>query len=207
MNDYVVYTLICPLEQMIRYIGVTNNTKRRYNEHCNVRRLKKRNNMHKRNWIAKLRKLKLQPEMKILAENLTEDEALKKEKELIALYSKGKWAKLVNQSPGGKMPPKLFGKDNPATRPEVRKKLVARWRERKSKKQYPISIKRPDIAQFNLTKSKKVKQIGLDGCLITVWPSLSEVERTLGLSKSSISRCCRERRKTVGGYKWEYYVT
>ena len=37
-----------------------------------------------------------------------------------------------------------------------------------------------------------------------IYPSTLEVERQLGISHSSISRCCRNKQYTAGGYHWRY---
>ena len=40
--------------------------------------------------------------------------------------------------------------------------------------------------------------------LIKVWDSLSDVTRELGIDHSSISKCCKRKRKSAGGYVWKY---
>lgn len=51
--------------------------------------------------------------------------------------------------------------------------------------------------------SKPVKQLDLQRCLIKIFPSAREVQRTLGYDSSYISKCCRNR--LVGhNYFWEY---
>ena len=40
--------------------------------------------------------------------------------------------------------------------------------------------------------------------VITEFPSLREVERQLGISNSSISKCCLGKRNTAGGFKWQF---
>lgn len=56
------------------------------------------------------------------------------------------------------------------------------------------------IERMAKTKSKKVK------CVETgvVYESAREVERKIGLNQSSISKCCKGKLKTCGGYHWEY---
>ena len=51
----------------------------------------------------------------------------------------------------------------------------------------------------------KIVQISLDGEIIKIRDSMSEVERQLGISTSKISGVCKGKRKTTGGYKWKYY--
>ena len=53
--------------------------------------------------------------------------------------------------------------------------------------------------------SKPVLQINKDtNEIITEFPSVMEVERQLGFYQSNISMCCNGKRKTVGGFKWQY---
>jgi len=51
--------------------------------------------------------------------------------------------------------------------------------------------------------SKKVYQYTMDGELIKVWKSASEVQRQLGFG-GHISSCCRGKKKTGYGYIWSY---
>jgi hypothetical protein len=49
-----------------------------------------------------------------------------------------------------------------------------------------------------------VKQYSLDGTFIAEFESLGEAARRTNLNLANISRCCRNTRKTLGGYKWRY---
>ena len=52
--------------------------------------------------------------------------------------------------------------------------------------------------------SKSVLQIDKTNKIIAEFPSLREVERQLGYNQGSISQCCKGKRKTCGGFKWQY---
>lgn len=55
------------------------------------------------------------------------------------------------------------------------------------------------------SKSKPVKQIDVkSGKTIRLWRCIREADEVLGIDNSSISRCCRGKQNTAGGYKWEY---
>lgn len=56
------------------------------------------------------------------------------------------------------------------------------------------------------TRSKPVIQKSLQGEIIRIWPSASEVERKLGYSKGNISNCCNgiKHFNTAYNYIWEY---
>ena len=61
------------------------------------------------------------------------------------------------------------------------------------------------ISQSNKGKgNKKVLQYSLDGEFIKEWDSLSDVGRELGIIVTNISRVCRGKRKSTGGYVWRY---
>ena len=53
-------------------------------------------------------------------------------------------------------------------------------------------------------QSKKVRQIDLEYNFIRDWDSMSDVTRELGIRIGEISRVCQGKRKTTGGFKWEY---
>lgn len=54
-------------------------------------------------------------------------------------------------------------------------------------------------------KSKtKVVQYDLNNNLIAVFNSQREASEKTGVCRSSITRCCTNKRKTAGGYKWKY---
>lgn len=52
--------------------------------------------------------------------------------------------------------------------------------------------------------SKQVIQLMLDGEVIKIWGSTREIKRELGYNNSSISACCRGKRKSAYKYKWCY---
>jgi hypothetical protein len=53
-------------------------------------------------------------------------------------------------------------------------------------------------------QSKPVKQLDLNGNLIEVWDSMADVTRELGIRVGEISNVCQGKRKTTGGFRWEY---
>ena len=52
--------------------------------------------------------------------------------------------------------------------------------------------------------SKSVEQYDLEGNLIQVWSSVSEVQRQLGFDIGHIADCCRGERKTHKGFIWKF---
>lgn len=52
---------------------------------------------------------------------------------------------------------------------------------------------------------KKVDQYDLDGNYIKTWESISSIEKELNIKGTHISRVCRGKRKTTGGYVFKYH--
>jgi hypothetical protein len=65
--------------------------------------------------------------------------------------------------------------------------------------------------QYNLTyndkqlcRARKVSQYTLDGAFVKTYQSQAEAEREMGLNRSNISGCCRNKIKSCNGYVWKY---
>lgn len=52
--------------------------------------------------------------------------------------------------------------------------------------------------------SKKVYQLNEENAIINCFYGLREAERITGINHTLISRCCKNKAKTAGGYKWKY---
>ena len=57
------------------------------------------------------------------------------------------------------------------------------------------------------TQIKPVNQYTKEGILVKVWNSMKDACIELNIQKSSLTKCCQGKRKTAGGYKWEYNQT
>jgi len=53
-------------------------------------------------------------------------------------------------------------------------------------------------------RKKEVIQSFLDGVFVAQYISVAEASRETGISKTCISRCCREERENSGGFLWKY---
>lgn len=53
-------------------------------------------------------------------------------------------------------------------------------------------------------RRKEVYQYDLDGNFLEKHLSASEASRQTGISKTCITRCCREERENSGGFQWKY---
>ena len=63
------------------------------------------------------------------------------------------------------------------------------------------------LDKFNINRidnSKKIKQLNLSGDLINIWDSISYANKVTNVDSAGISKCCNGKRKTAGGFKWEF---
>ena len=56
----------------------------------------------------------------------------------------------------------------------------------------------------NNHNAKRVAQYDLNGNLIRIWDYIRQVEKETGISHANISKCCKGKSKTAGGYIWRY---
>lgn len=92
-NTTFIYGLFCPIKKQIRYIGKSNNPKKRFYRHLYDAKLN--THTHKNAWIISLLKLKLTPELIILEEtNITQWQQRE-------IYYINKYKNLLNISLGG----------------------------------------------------------------------------------------------------------
>lgn len=49
-----------------------------------------------------------------------------------------------------------------------------------------------------------IKQLTLEGEMLGTFPSALDVERSLGIKRQYVNRCCRNKRKKAGGFIWRY---
>ena len=52
--------------------------------------------------------------------------------------------------------------------------------------------------------SRKILQYSKSGEFIREWQSAAEVERELNINHSNIADCCKDKRKSAGGFVWRY---
>ena len=56
----------------------------------------------------------------------------------------------------------------------------------------------------NSPQLRRVSQYSKDGTFIRSYFSLSEASKATGVDSSGISKCCRGKLKTTGGFVWKY---
>jgi hypothetical protein len=142
-------------------------------------------------------------EHKVLFDNLTQEQAEAKEKELIDQYRTNREQFGYNQTTGG------AGSPNCKQTPEQIQARVSAVKGRKLTTEHKAKISAINKGRFIGEKnpfSKKVCQYDMQHNLIKIWGSQQDATRALGLSTGAISRVCRgDKQKTAGGYYWEFY--
>jgi predicted GIY-YIG superfamily endonuclease len=82
IKTYSIYSLVCPLDGQIKYIGISTDLKRRYSGHVQSPGgcLKE--------WIFMLKQMNKMPTMNELVSGLSKNQAYKAEKEMIVKLQK-----------------------------------------------------------------------------------------------------------------------
>lgn len=53
--------------------------------------------------------------------------------------------------------------------------------------------------------SKQISQLTLSGQFIRRWDCMADIYRDTGINFRGVSLCCLGKKKTTGGFKWEFY--
>lgn len=78
----------------------------------------------------------------------------------------------------------------------------------KTSKGYVWRYKNEPFNKYDTSSDKHCKpvaQYSLDGKLIKIWDSATEIERELGYFHGNIGKCCLGKYKTSNGYIWKFY--
>ena len=212
MKTYI-YILRHPETFEIRYVGKTNNIKRRFAQHKSKKCLEKTGSKKLASWILKLLSNNLLPIMEIIEE--CDDNWEEREKYWISYYSN---TNLCNLSNGGKG----VG-HNDYTKSKIKNALTGRKRSDEEKQAISKAMIGKKRGKYTNTEGhkkryenpeerkkcgiklrKKVGQYDLENNLIQEFESLREASRQLNIDCGSISKCCRGKIKSAGGYIWKY---
>ena len=60
------------------------------------------------------------------------------------------------------------------------------------------------LVRRGIRRDEKVLQLDLSGNIIRSWKDVRTIKVETGMSDWSIAECCRGKRKTAYGYKWQY---
>lgn len=125
----------------------------------------------------------------VVFENLTQEDAYKKERNLILKYNSTDPRFGYNHHPGG-----CGANEGHFTSEETRKKRSQ-------------SMRGKYIGAYVGSKSaraKKINQYSLDGVFIKTWGATTEIQRDTGIGYTNIVKCCTGNAITAGGYIWRY---
>lgn len=93
------------------------------------------------------------------------------------------------------------------TREKMRQATKLMIEQRTKEEQITINEKRKKTMLENGKTNgnpKSVTQLSLSGRVIKTWRCSKDVQETTGINAAHISKCCLNKRKTAGGYKWKF---
>lgn len=217
MKFTFIYALSDPITNEIRYVGKSDDLKKRFVEHI---RKCKYTNTHKNNWIKSLLNKNLRPNIEIL-ETVSIDEWGFWETYWINQMKS--WGfNLTNIASGGRggnqgliINKKISlalknRKFSSSTLEKMRlgakqRKISCEGRKNlsfhRSGKGNPMyGKKRPENAKHY----RSVSQYDLNNNYLYTWQGIIIASKTLNINRCTISDVCNGRKKTAGGYKWKY---
>jgi group I intron endonuclease len=212
-----IYSLSDPITNEIRYVGKSDNPNLRLIEHI---KKCKYSTTHKNNWIKSLLNRNLKPIVEVL--------------DVISIKDCGFWENywintvktwgfdLTNIANGG-----IGGNLGPIVNAKISEKLKNRMfsaetienmrisatnRRHSEKTISKMAISKmgdnnPMFGKARIESSKKyrsVVQLDLNRNLIKPWQGVSIASKELKINRCTISDVCNGRKKTAGGYVWEY---
>ena len=192
METTNIYVLIDPTTNMVRYVGKANNVGQRYKAHLNRAR---KHQVHKKNWVEKLKKQGLKPIIQVIDVVPIEDWVFWETYWISQMKSWG--FDLINYTNGGDGC--TFA--NQTSFKKGHKVWLGKKHSDKTKQK---------LSENNWMKGKpgfnrvSVKQLSLDGELIKIWDSIIDAEKGTNSMSSKIVLVCKGKRKTHNNFKWEY---
>lgn len=201
-----IYGLVDPRDNLIRYIGKTNNLKNRYkHELCSAKLDPQK--FHRNSWIKGLLDINLKPEQFII--DIVEPNEWKFwEKHYISLYKS--WGyNLTNHSNGG------YGSDSVSaeTKLKISNSLKGNTNKRgktlNEEQRFNCGNGRRGTKQTDAhikIVSKPVLQYTKTGEFIKEWPSGLAAAKALNIRQGNISNICNMKgyRKTANGFNFKY---
>lgn len=222
---YTIYKLIDPETNEVRYIGLTFNTlKQRLKSHYS-----EKSKSHKSNWVQKLRSKGLKPIIESIESNISSyDEVCNKEIYYINKY-KSEGHRLTNMASGGnknkkmsdetrkKMSESAKNRKFKLVLSEETKKILsekAKQRFKDNNEREKIRIKNKKY-EANKTKQQKLQDIikqnnkyvnkyDKNMNFIKEYPSIRNASKLNNIHVSNISKCCKHKVFSAGGFVWRY---
>lgn len=225
--NYKIYKLLDPESSMIRYIGLTfNSLKHRLQSHCS-----ERGKSHKISWIKSLQNKNLRPIIEEIESGIASYE-LACEREIFWIskhFEDGH--SLTNSNNGGNKNKKMntevrikmsisrkkWLSENKVeisekTRQKISEGAKKRFEDPTEKERLRISNKKYEDSK---TEKQKLEDILKQDCkgvcqfdknlnLLNEFPSVRDAERKTGIHRSNITKCCKLKVKSAGGFIWKY---
>jgi group I intron endonuclease len=222
---YTIYKLIDPITNEIRYIGLTfNDLKQRLKSHCS-----EKSKSHKSNWVQSLKKQGLKPVIESIEDNiLSYDEVCEREIFYINKY-KSEGHRLTNMASGGNKNKKMSDETRKKmsdsaknrsfklvlsddTKILISEKAKKRFESESEREKLRISNKRYEdskteeqkINDILIQDTKSVIQYDKNMNFISEYLSIRDAERKTNINRSNISKCCKNKVKSAGGFIWKY---
>jgi group I intron endonuclease len=222
---YTIYKLIDPITNEIRYIGLTfNDLKQRLKSHCS-----EKSKSHKSNWVQSLITQGLKPIIESIEDNiLSYDEVCEREIFYINKY-KSEGYRLTNMASGGNKNKKMSFEtrnkmSNSAKNRNFRLVLsedVKKIISEKTKKRFENQFERERLKISNKkyedskTEEQKLKDILIQDVksviqydknmnFISEYVSIRDAERKTSINRANISKCCKNKVKSAGGFIWKF---
>lgn len=224
---YTIYKLIDPISNEIRYIGLTfNDLKQRLKSHYY-----ENSKSHKSNWIQQLKSRGLKPLIESIEDNiLSYAEVCEREIYWIEKY-KLEGHPLTNMATGGNKNKKMsidsikkmsnaqieryktYKKVNSLeTRQKISKSSKKRFEDESEREKLRIANKKYEdsktpehkLNDILIQNPKKVIQYDKDMNFIAEYPSIKNAAKLNNLCDSNISKCCKHKVASVGGFIWRF---
>lgn len=188
----VVYIHRRKVDNEVFYVGIGKASSRAFSKHDR--------NKFWRNYTAKYEYI-----VEILFTNITWEEACRKEKELINFYGRRDvhLGPLVNLTNGGEG---SFGRKlSNETKIKISNSHRGKKHSNETKsKMSKIRKGKKRSEEFIAKKSIPVYQVTKNNKTINSFTSIAIAESITGIACASISKVCKGKRKTAGGFIWKY---
>lgn len=135
----------------------------------------------------------------IVISEISQEEALQKEKELVDFFESNKPENGYNITKGGDVMGMMGKHHSMETKKRLHEKMdkIAFSEEHKKR----ISEAKQGIKHHC---AKPVYQFTMSGEYIRKWDYMSEASKTLNINKGNITETCKGNRKSAGGFIWKY---
>lgn len=203
-HKYYIYELLDPRDGSCRYIGKSKNPEKRLKQHLSPYQLKK--NTPKNAWIKKLKTMGLSPIMRIIAISC-ETYINNSEIYLIEKYKKN-GHNLTNSTIGGDgisfMSEQIKNKISQSKKGRgIGRKVSIETRKKISESQKGKNRKKWTESKYK-KMCKPIIGINKETQEIFYFNSIAEASRKFNLDSGHISKCCKNKSKSHGGFFWRY---